>query len=137
MLKSFSVGAALLFTTTIINIQIASSTEPESQLTQIGMSNSVSATTTPNALANVDSHTISALIAGSIILLVIGNQSQALSKTRTTGKQGNKNCDRKLLNCLDRDVAERLVSSARRSNPGRSEQWYWEKVIYDLNRDRR
>lgn len=135
MLKSFTIGAALLVTTTIINTQIASSTEADSQSTQINISNSVSATTTPNALASVDSHTISALIAGSVIFLVIGNQSQALSKT--TGKQGNKKFQNKLLNRLDRDVAERLVSSAKRSNPGQSEQWYWEKVIYDLNRDRR
>lgn len=33
-------------------------------------------------------------------------------------------------------LAERLLESARRNNPGRSEDWYWEKVIYDLERDR-
>jgi hypothetical protein len=97
------------------------------------MSNSVSV---PNAFSSVDNH-IPALIAGSIVLLLIGNQRQALSKTTTNGKQANKHLQSKLLNRLDRDVAERLVSSAKRSNPGKSEQWYWEKVIYDLNRDRR
>ncbi|PSB56897.1 hypothetical protein [Chamaesiphon polymorphus] len=31
---------------------------------------------------------------------------------------------------------ERLLDSARRSNPDRSEQWYWEKILYDMERDR-
>ena len=35
----------------------------------------------------------------------------------------------------DWNLAERLLDSARRSNPGHSEDWYWEKVIYDLERD--
>ena len=34
-------------------------------------------------------------------------------------------------------VAERLVSDVSRRNPGRSEQWCWEKAIYDIERDRR
>ncbi|MFB2923424.1 tetratricopeptide repeat protein [Aerosakkonema funiforme] len=33
-------------------------------------------------------------------------------------------------------TAERLVEQERRKNPGKSENWYWEKVIYDLERDR-
>ena len=33
-------------------------------------------------------------------------------------------------------LAERLLDSARKNNPDRSENWYWEKVIYDLERDR-
>ncbi|MBF2003426.1 MAG: hypothetical protein IGS50_16060 [Synechococcales cyanobacterium C42_A2020_086] len=37
----------------------------------------------------------------------------------------------------DRGAAERLLSHARLSYPGQSEQWYYEKVIYDLERDRR
>lgn len=35
----------------------------------------------------------------------------------------------------DWHLASRLIASARRSNPGHSEDWYWEKVIYDLERD--
>ncbi len=34
------------------------------------------------------------------------------------------------------DLAGRLLESARRNYPGQSEDWYWEKVIYDLERDR-
>lgn len=37
----------------------------------------------------------------------------------------------------DRATAERLLALAREYNPHRSEQWCYEKVIYDLERDRR
>ena len=36
----------------------------------------------------------------------------------------------------DRTAAQRLLDRAREQNPGRPENWYWEKVIYDLERDR-
>jgi hypothetical protein len=31
---------------------------------------------------------------------------------------------------------ERLLEIARRNNPERTEQWYWEKILYDMERDR-
>lgn len=34
-------------------------------------------------------------------------------------------------------VAARLVESVRDRYPNRSEQWCWEKAIYDIQRDRR
>lgn len=34
-------------------------------------------------------------------------------------------------------TAERLIESEKEKNPGKTESWYWEKVIYDLERDRR
>ncbi|MBE9078033.1 hypothetical protein IQ241_12135 [Romeria aff. gracilis LEGE 07310] len=34
-------------------------------------------------------------------------------------------------------VAQRLVERVKMQNPGRSEQWCWEKAIYDIERDRR
>ncbi|GAB4209650.1 MAG: hypothetical protein Fur006_69590 [Coleofasciculaceae cyanobacterium] len=37
----------------------------------------------------------------------------------------------------DKALARRLVSSAQAGRPGQSENWYWEKAIYDLQRDRR
>jgi Zn-dependent protease len=45
---------------------------------------------------------------------------------------------RKLLNLVQNrwDTAERLIASAKRRNPGKSERWYLEKVIYDIQRDR-
>ncbi|MBE9174687.1 hypothetical protein IQ225_04050 [Synechocystis salina LEGE 06155] len=33
-------------------------------------------------------------------------------------------------------VAERLVSNLRAKHPDRPESWYWEKAIFDLERDR-
>ena len=37
----------------------------------------------------------------------------------------------------DRDIVARLVQRLRQKHPGRAEDWYWEKAIYDLERDRR
>ncbi|NJN85799.1 MAG: hypothetical protein HC881_05150 [Leptolyngbyaceae cyanobacterium SL_7_1] len=37
----------------------------------------------------------------------------------------------------DRKTADRLLQQARFQHPGKSENWYWEKVAYDLKRDRR
>jgi Zn-dependent protease len=36
----------------------------------------------------------------------------------------------------DKKRIERLLNSARLKNPNRSEQWYWEKILYDMERDR-
>lgn len=36
----------------------------------------------------------------------------------------------------NRELAERLIASEKEKNPGRTEKWYWEKVIYDIQRDR-
>ncbi|MGJ3247480.1 MAG: hypothetical protein ACFE0I_15580 [Elainellaceae cyanobacterium] len=37
----------------------------------------------------------------------------------------------------NRKEAERLVNYMRRQHPGQPEDWYWDKAIYDLKRDRR
>ncbi len=37
----------------------------------------------------------------------------------------------------NQQVATRLVSRVRSQHPDRSEQWCWEKAIYDIERDRR
>jgi Zn-dependent protease len=36
----------------------------------------------------------------------------------------------------DKACIERLLNGARLKNPDRSEQWYWEKILYDMERDR-
>jgi hypothetical protein len=36
----------------------------------------------------------------------------------------------------DMERVERLLNNARRNNPDRMEQWYWEKILYDMERDR-
>jgi hypothetical protein len=37
----------------------------------------------------------------------------------------------------DMQRIERLLENARLRNPDKSEQWYWEKILYDLERDHR
>jgi hypothetical protein len=37
----------------------------------------------------------------------------------------------------DMQRIDRLLTNARQRNPGQSEQWYWEKILYDLERDHR
>lgn len=46
---------------------------------------------------------------------------------------------RKLLRLVgdDRQIAAGLVARLRQKHPGMPEDWYWEKAIYDLERDRR
>ncbi len=67
-------------------------------------------------------------------------------RTKTNPAKSSKNTpasngklEKKLLAMLqgDRTGAERLLKAARQGNPGRPNEWYWEKVISDLERDRR
>jgi len=41
-----------------------------------------------------------------------------------------------MLTNYQQDVVDRLVALARRKSPGKTERWYLEKVIYDLQRRR-
>lgn len=36
----------------------------------------------------------------------------------------------------DKTRIERLLNFVRRNHPNQSEQWYWEKILYDMERDR-
>lgn len=60
------------------------------------------------------------------------------SKARVAGGQVCRELESKLLLLLnnERDTAERLVRQVMKSNPGQTEKWYLEKVIWDLERDR-
>jgi hypothetical protein len=53
-------------------------------------------------------------------------------------EQASRRLQKKLLRLLhdDRDTANRLLSQAQRKNPNKSVDWYAEKAIYDLERDR-
>lgn len=44
----------------------------------------------------------------------------------------------KLIKSLGNNQAtvDRLINNAKLRNPGEPEQWYWEKVLYELERDR-
>ncbi len=50
----------------------------------------------------------------------------------------NRQLQSQLLNLLQGDVptAKRLLQQQRRMHPGKSDNWYLEKVIWDLERDR-
>lgn len=62
-----------------------------------------------------------------------------LRKYFTPKQQDNSHLDRRLMKLLhgDKSAARRLIEQAKRRNPGRSEVWYYEKVISDLESDRR
>jgi hypothetical protein len=68
-------------------------------------------------------------------------QPLSLSQDTTSGQ--SLSLPRELQNQLygmlggDRERAERLVNQAKEKHPGMSEDWYWEKAIADLGRDRR
>ena len=55
----------------------------------------------------------------------IGSPSRAVQR-KLMGLVGN-----------DRDIVEGLAQRLKLKNPGRSDDWCWEKAIYDLERDRR
>ncbi len=54
-------------------------------------------------------------------------------------KSDCKYLEQRLLKLLygDRKAARRLIEQAKKKNPGRSENWYYEKVIDDLQCERR
>lgn len=69
-----------------------------------------------------------------------GTAKPSLGQLRTTSylHQANRSLQRKLLLLLheDQQAAERLIQQASFRSPGKSPDWYLEKVIYDLQRDR-
>jgi hypothetical protein len=95
--------------------------------------------------------TIFAVVAAITILWWVGKrqrrQSIERSLHRTLGNTGSPHrlggkvsaqTRHKLLKLLGnhQPTVDRLIDQARWKNPGESEQWYWEKVLYDLERDR-
>lgn len=88
------------------------------------------------------------MIVGIVILamVLLGDRSHFSLKTlfRKFTSGGGKTSrvsgetERKLLRLLngDRRTANRLVANMQMKNPDKSAQWCWEKVIFDLQRDR-
>ena len=64
-------------------------------------------------------------------------KSQA-SATVAPSRPVRSRTERQLLRLVggNRAVAERLVEQVQLRNPHHSEQWCWEKAIYDIQRDR-
>jgi hypothetical protein len=65
----------------------------------------------------------------------LGNGHSSVQRARGAAKATRK----RLLSLVGGNaaVAQRLVSDVQRRNPDRTEQWCWEKAIYDVERDRR
>ena len=53
-------------------------------------------------------------------------------------EQASRHLQKRLMSLLhdEQDTANRLLAQAQRKNPRQSVDWYMEKVIYDLKRDR-
>lgn len=64
-------------------------------------------------------------------------RGRSLSSSRSRGV--SRSTRRELLGLVggNASVAQRLVRDVQSRNPGRPEQWCWEKAIYDIERDRR
>ncbi|MDM9380745.1 hypothetical protein QUB80_08500 [Chlorogloeopsis sp. ULAP01] len=83
-------------------------------------------------------------VATGIVLSKKGNRRQqnfSLAEQQTSTirlEQASRKLQKKLINLLhdDRDAATRLLTQAKQKYPGKSIDWYAEKVIYDLQRDR-
>ena len=77
------------------------------------------------------------LLIGAIAL--IGLLFWQLQKQQKNKPKLNRSLDKELLRLLggDKNAALRLLRNARKNHPGRSYLWYHEKVIRDLERDRR
>jgi tetratricopeptide (TPR) repeat protein len=63
---------------------------------------------------------------------------QAQVPSETTPKLNNQQLRQRLLRLVGGywEIAERLIDQAKAKYPGRTEQWYWETVIANLERDR-
>ncbi|MGC1220090.1 MAG: hypothetical protein WA883_21665 [Phormidesmis sp.] len=59
-----------------------------------------------------------------------------LFKRSTSQGASSSSLQRQLMTIVhgNKTTADRLVSYEKRRNPGKTEQWYLEKVIYDLRR---
>ncbi len=79
------------------------------------------------------------LVIIAIILTLLINRNRYRAGNRYQSYKSEKRCNalrNQLLNLVHSDIAERLINSAKRQHPGKSERWYLEKVIYDLQRGR-
>ena len=74
------------------------------------------------------------ILCGLIYILFQGLKQQTKNRPKL-----DHSLDQKVLSMLggDKKVALRLLRSVRKHHPGRSYLWYHEKVIRDLERDRR
>lgn len=84
----------------------------------------------------MDLFVIIVCLVGIALIVVLYKEIQKQFKNKP---KLDRSLDRELLRLLgrDRQAALRLLKNARKNHPGRSYLWYHEKVIRDLERDRR
>ncbi|MBD2019412.1 hypothetical protein H6F43_04335, partial [Leptolyngbya sp. FACHB-36] len=70
---------------------------------------------------------------------VADSPTRSLPRNPTRLDQASRKLQRRLLTLLhdDRQAADRLLAQVKLRHPDRSTDWCVEKVIYDLERDRR
>ncbi|KYC37339.1 hypothetical protein WA1_47895 [Scytonema hofmannii PCC 7110] len=121
--------------------------QPTSQLTASSLTTSQESTEQTNQSALI----LASVLAGSLIVGVAlrGTASKSASATGTSSvgnkkntflifNQGSRKLQKKLLLLLhdDREAANRLLTQAVLKYTNKTVDWYFEKVIYDLERDR-
>ncbi|MUG92347.1 hypothetical protein F7734_07715 [Scytonema sp. UIC 10036] len=139
--------AASLFAsglTSNIEQQIA---QPASQLAASSLTTSQEPTERDSQSALV----LASVVAGSLIVGVAlkgtGNKSVSITSASALGNkkntslilnQGSRKLQKKLLLLLhdDREAANRLLTHMMLKYPNKTADWYFEKAIYDLERDR-
>ena len=84
---------------------------------------------------------VTLLILGAIVLagLIIYWISQPSKRDRRSSPRRASRPPKRVVSLLNGDTAtaQRLFETARLRNPRESDQWCWEKVLWDLERDRR
>ncbi|PSB19301.1 hypothetical protein C7B65_12080 [Phormidesmis priestleyi ULC007] len=75
------------------------------------------------------------VLAGLIIYWIL----QPSNRDRRSSSRRTSRPPKRVISLLNGDTAtaQRLFETARSRNPGESDQWCWEKVLWDLERDRR
>lgn len=84
---------------------------------------------------------VTLLILGAIVLagLIIYWIFQPSNRKRRSSPRRANRPPKRVVSLLNGDTAtaQRLFETARLRNPGESDQWCWEKVLWDIERDRR
>jgi lipoate synthase len=83
-------------------------------------------------------------VAGLVFLYSAMEKSSAKSRADSIFSDWLKNTEvderlrRRTIALLNNNMqtVERLLAQARQNHPDRSEQWYWEKILHDIERDR-
>ena len=149
MLKLLHLGAAL---TTVLSSQFTSSSLPSSTDIVVTNTNTTASIITADSgndileeTQKVDPVLLSlAIVGGGIAVAVSTKKAKQPFKlnSRSEGtiriEQASGKLRKKLMRLLhdDRETANRLLFQAKLKHPNKSVDWYADKVIYDLERDR-